>query len=73
MDQSSTLWMMAGFVALPVIGYFRDNGLTLSGCFNRRKEATMNKAQGTLRVLVFGILNTGWAIGASVMAASLSA
>ena len=73
MGQSSTLWVMAGFVVLLVIGYFRDNGLTLSGHSKRRKEATMKKAQEALRVLVFGILNTVWAIGTSAMAGPLSA
>lgn len=73
MGQSSTLWMMAGFVALLVMGYIRDSGFTLSGDINRRKEATMKRAKETFRVLVFGILNASWAIGASVMAAPLSA
>ena len=73
MGQSSTLWVMAGFVVLLVIGYFRDRGLTLSGRFSCRKETAMKKAQETVSVLVFGILNTVWAIGASVMAGHLSA
>jgi len=73
MGQSSTLWVTAGFVALLIIGYFRDRGLTLSGRFSRRKEFAMKKAQETVRVLVFGALNTIWAIGASVMAGHLLA
>jgi hypothetical protein len=64
---------MAGFVAPLVIGCFRDNGLRLSGHFSRRKEAAMKKAQETLRVLVFGILDAVWAIGAGTMAGYLSA
>ena len=71
MGQGSTLWVMAGFVALLVVGYIRDYGLTLSA--SRKKEATMKKAKVTLRVPVSGVLNTVWAIGASVMAVPLSA
>lgn len=73
MGQSSTLWVMAGFVVLLVIGYCRDNGLKLSGHSYRRKGATMKKAQEALGVLVFGILNTVWTIGAGMMAGPLSA
>lgn len=73
MGQSSTLWMMAGFVALLVMGYIRDSGFTLSGDINRRKEAPMKKAKESIKALVFGILNASWAIGASIMAAPLSA
>lgn len=73
MGQSSTLWVMVGFVVLLVIGYCRDNGLKLSGHSNRGKGAPMKKAQEALGVLVFGILNTVWTIGANVMAGHLSA
>jgi len=71
--QSSTLWVMAGFVVLLVIGYCHDNGLKLSGHSNRRKGATMKKAQEALGVLVFGILDAVRAVGASIMADHLSA
>jgi len=63
--------VVVGFIALLILGYFRDVGFKLSG--NRRREVLMKKVQKTLRVLVFDVVNVCWAIGASATAVPLSA
>ena len=65
--------MMTGFVALLVIGFVRDSGFELSEDSNHERKVTMKKANEIFRVVVFGILNSVWAIGASIMAVPLSA
>jgi hypothetical protein len=65
--------MVAGFISLLVIGFVRDCGSLLSNVSNHEKEVLMNTAQKTSTVLVFGFLNTIWAIGTSAMAAPLLA
>jgi hypothetical protein len=73
MGQGSTLWMVAGFVALLFIGFGRDIGSFLLDVSNQEKEVRMNTAKKTSTFLVFGILNLSWAIGGSAMAVPLLA
>lgn len=65
--------MVTGFVALLVVGFVRDGGVELSEGSNHERKVTMKKANESFRVVVFGILNSIWAIGASIMAVPLSA
>jgi hypothetical protein len=64
--------MVAGFIALLVLGFLRDVGFRLSE-YHERKEALMNMAMTNVRIVGYGALSAFWAIGTSAMAVPLSA
>jgi hypothetical protein len=65
--------VVAGFIALLVVGLFLDGGWFQPIRSNRRKETLMDKAQKALRAVGFVTLRTVWAIGTSAIAVPLSA
>jgi hypothetical protein len=65
--------MVAGFVALLFIGIGRDIGSFLLDVSRQEKEVLMNTAKRKTALLVFGVFNLVWAIGASAMAVPLLA
>jgi hypothetical protein len=65
--------MVAGFMALLVVAYFRDSCSYLADVSGHRKEERVEKPSRFLGMLAYGALSSSWAIGASAMAVPLSA